>query len=203
MRASPIIAGGSDRRALRERLSVAEADLGAHFLPTPTKPYIGMTKEQVVACAGKPSGSYGTTAGETLTYHYSGAGPVPTATPAKSDEPKGPLGKPKSDKTWKCSASLSFEGGKLARVSFAPRDVVSPYEKKKDPKTGKKDDVDAAGALQLLAAELRALSAIGSFRHVADRLGIVAVGIEDEGPVIIGVIVRAVNPARHCPCRRP
>ena len=33
----------------------------------PTKHYIGMTKEQVVACAGKPSGSYGTTSGETLT----------------------------------------------------------------------------------------------------------------------------------------
>ena len=97
-----------------------------------------MTKEQVVACAGKPSGSYGTTSGETLTYHYSGAGPVPTAAPAKSDEEKGPLGKPKSDKTWKCSASLAFEGGKLARVSFAPRDVVSPYERKKDPKTGEK-----------------------------------------------------------------
>ena len=104
----------------------------------PTKPYIGMTKEQVVACAGKPSGSYGTTSGETLTYHYSGAGPVPTAAPAKSDEEKGPLGKPKSDKSWKCSASLAFEGGKLARVSFAPRDVVSPYERKKDPKTGEK-----------------------------------------------------------------
>jgi hypothetical protein len=104
----------------------------------PTKPYIGMTKEQVIACAGKPSGSYGTTSGETLTYHYSGPGPVPKAAPAKSDEEKGPLGKPKSDKSWKCSASLAFEGGKLARVSFAPRDVVSPYEKKKDPKTGEK-----------------------------------------------------------------
>ena len=45
----------------------------------PTKPYIGMTKEQIIACAGKPTGSYGTTSGETLTYHYSGAGPVPTA----------------------------------------------------------------------------------------------------------------------------
>jgi hypothetical protein len=102
----------------------------------PTKPYIGMTKDEVIACAGKPSGSYGTTAGETLTYHYSGAGPVPSAAPAKSDEEKGPLGKPKSDKNWKCSASLSFENGRLARVTFAPRDVVSPYEKKKDPKTG-------------------------------------------------------------------
>jgi hypothetical protein len=56
----------------------------------------------------------------------------------RADGEKGPLGKPKSDKSWKCSASLAFEGGKLARVSFAPRDVVSPYEKKKDPKTGEK-----------------------------------------------------------------
>ena len=107
----------------------------------PTKPYIGMSKDQVIACAGKPSGSYATTAGETLTYHYSGAGPVPTAPPAKSNEEKGPLGKPKSDKSWKCSASLSFENGRLARVTFAPRDVVSPYEKKKDPKTGEKEYV--------------------------------------------------------------
>ena len=44
--------------------------------------------------------------------------------------------------------------------------------------------------MHLLAAELRALSA--EFRdlrrHVADGLGIVAVGIEDEGSVIIGMI---------------
>jgi hypothetical protein len=104
----------------------------------PAKPYLGMTKEQVIACAGKPSGSYNTSAGETLTYHYSGAGPVPAPVSQRSDEPKGPLGKPKSDKNWKCSASLAFEGGKLVRVSFAPRDVVSPYEKRKDPKTGEK-----------------------------------------------------------------
>jgi hypothetical protein len=109
-----------------------------NFLADPAKPYLGMTKEQIIACAGKPAGSYGTTSGETLTYHYSGAGPVPTAATAKSDEPKGPLGKPKSDKNYACNASLSFEGGKLARVTFAPRDVVSPYEKKKDPKTGEK-----------------------------------------------------------------
>ena len=107
----------------------------------PTKPYIGMTKEQVVACAGKPSGSYGTTSGETLTYHYSGAGPVPTAAPAKSDEEKGPLGKPKSDKSWKCSASLAFEGGKLARVSFAPRDVVSPYADEEGPQDRREGSV--------------------------------------------------------------
>jgi hypothetical protein len=105
----------------------------------PTKPYIGMTKDEVIGCAGKPSSSYATASGDTLTYHYSGAGPVPTAAPAKSEGgAKGPLGKPKSDKTWKCSASLSFESGRLVRVTYAPREVVSPYERKKDPKTGEK-----------------------------------------------------------------
>ena len=49
-----------------------------------------MTKEQVVACAGKPSGSYGTTLGETLTYHYSGAGPVPTAGAGEVGRPQRP-----------------------------------------------------------------------------------------------------------------
>jgi hypothetical protein len=103
----------------------------------PAKPYLGMTKDQVIACAGKPSGSYGTTSGETLVYHYSGAGPVPSAAKEKPDQ-KNPFAKSKSEKNWDCSASLSFEGGQLTRVNFAPRGVVSPYEKKKDPKTGEK-----------------------------------------------------------------
>ena len=104
----------------------------------PAKPYFGMTKDEVIACAGKPSGSYGTNTGETLIYHYSGAGPVPSAGKEKPDKRKGVLGRSKSDKSWRCSASLAFEGGRLARVNFAPRDVTSPYATKKDPKTGKK-----------------------------------------------------------------
>ena len=51
----------------------------------PAKPYVGMTKEQVVACAGAPAGSYNTDKGETLVYHYSGAGPVPQAAPKKDE----------------------------------------------------------------------------------------------------------------------
>jgi hypothetical protein len=137
-------------RAIRSMLAILAAGLGAsscqapvqtferNFPADPAKPYIGMTTEQIIACAGKPTARYGTTSGETLTYHYSGAGPVPTAAPQKSDAPKGPLGKPKSDKNYACNASLAFEGGRLARVTFAPRDAVSPYEKKKDPKTGEK-----------------------------------------------------------------
>ncbi len=51
----------------------------------PAKPYVGMTKEQVIACAGKPAGRYGTTSGETLVYHYSGAGPVPAAAKGEAE----------------------------------------------------------------------------------------------------------------------
>jgi hypothetical protein len=108
------------------------------FMADPAKPYLGMTQEQVIACAGKPHNRLGLGTGETLTYRYSGAGPVPSAEKAKSDEAKGPLGKPKSDKNWACSASLVFESGKLARVTVAPREVVGPYDTKKDPKTGEK-----------------------------------------------------------------
>jgi hypothetical protein len=104
----------------------------------PAKPYLGLSKDQVIGCAGKPSGSYATTSGETLVYHYSGAGPVPSAEKEKPDNRKNPFAKSKSEKDWNCSASLSFEGGRLARVTFAPREVVSPYTTKKDPKTGKK-----------------------------------------------------------------
>jgi hypothetical protein len=103
----------------------------------PAKPYVGMTTDQVIGCAGQPSGRYGTTSGETLVYHYSGAGPVPSAAKEKPDK-KNPFAKSKSEKNWDCSASLSFESGRLTRVTFAPREVVSPYAQKKDPKTGEK-----------------------------------------------------------------
>lgn len=109
------------------------------FLPDPAKPYIGMTKEQIIACAGTPYNSYSNAKGETFVYHYSGAGPIPTAdNKQKSDQGKNqsPLSKPKTDKNWKCGASLAFEDGKLARVTFAPNGVVGPYDTKKDPKTG-------------------------------------------------------------------
>jgi hypothetical protein len=113
------------------------------FLPDPAKPYVGMTKEQIIACAGTPAGRYNTNTGETLVYHYSGAGPVPQAAP-KKDESKqaSPFGKKKSDKGYDCNASLVFEGGRLTRVTFAPRLAVSPYETKTDPKTHEKVPVE-------------------------------------------------------------
>src|SRR6516165_6480862 len=65
----------------------------------PAKAYLGMTKEQILACAGKPYNSYATGKGETLTFHYSGTGPVPTAdTTQKTGQGGNPLSKPKSDK---------------------------------------------------------------------------------------------------------
>src|SRR5262245_53363155 len=52
----------------------------------PAAPSLGMTQAEIIACAGDPHARFrsGINA-ETLTYHYSGAGPVP-AEPAKSGE---------------------------------------------------------------------------------------------------------------------
>jgi hypothetical protein len=107
----------------------------------PAKDYLGMTKAEVIACAGDPHSTYKSgAAAETLTYHYSGAGPVPGEAP-KADEKKKKPGffggdKKKEAKDWTCSASLVFENGRLARVSFAHKDVHSPYDwqSEKDPK---------------------------------------------------------------------
>jgi hypothetical protein len=107
----------------------------------PAAPYLGMTKDEILACAGEPHArlKMGANA-ETLTYHYSGAGPVP-AEPAKSGEKDKSKDKKssiadlfgdkkgkKKDKDWTCSASLKFEDGKLVSVNFAHKDVRSPYE---------------------------------------------------------------------------
>ena len=55
----------------------------------------------------------------------------------KDDKPKGLFGGAKSGKKgdWTCTASLVFDGDRLTRVSFAHKDVDSPYawQKEKDP----------------------------------------------------------------------
>jgi hypothetical protein len=158
----------------------------------PARPYLGMSKEAIIACAGEPYAKYKSGAeAETLTYHYSGAGPVP-APPGEKKKKEGglagffPGGKDKKDKQdeqaeavaasedagetdnktgkkknetaesgdasekvnkrgkkkgakkdsgWTCTASLVFESGRLAQVSFAHKDVRSPYDwqKEKNP----------------------------------------------------------------------
>jgi len=152
----------------------------------PARPYLGMSKDAIVACAGEPYGRFKSgSSAETLTYHYSGAGPVPGApgekkkkegglagffpggdkadkkdkkadqsetgdTPGKTEKKektadaseagakggKGGKRNKKKDSGWTCTASLVFEDGKLARVSFAHKDVRSPYDwqKEKNPK---------------------------------------------------------------------
>jgi hypothetical protein len=107
----------------------------------PTKAYIGMTKAEVIACAGQPHSRYPAAGGsEIITYHYDGAGPVPEKKSDKGDKddkPKGLFGGAKSGKKgdWTCTASLVFDGDRLTRVSFAHKDVDSPYawQKEKDP----------------------------------------------------------------------
>ena len=146
---------GRRASAKRIRLCIAAAliAIGAGWLlglgssadaADPARPYLGMSKEEILACAGEPHARYKSGADkETLTYHYSGAGPVPAAPgeKKKKDKPSfsfgGDKGKKKDkDKGWSCTASLVFESGRLARVSFAHKDVKSPYDwqKEKDPK---------------------------------------------------------------------
>jgi len=120
----------------------------------PAAPYLGMTEAEIIACAGKPHARYRSGAeAETLTYRYSGAGPVPPE-PKKSKEEKKPdeekkekkkksiadLFGDKADKIkikdWTCTASLVFEQGRLVRVSFAHKELRGPYDwqSEKDPK---------------------------------------------------------------------
>ena len=86
------------------------------------KAYVGMSKAEVLKCAGQPRSRIpaGSSA-ETLIYHYSGAGPVPT---------------PGGVKNATCSASLTFEKDTLVRVSYAHMNVRSPYDwqSERDPK---------------------------------------------------------------------
>ncbi len=118
--------------------------ISAAHAADPAKPYLGMSTEQIIACAGEPHSRYKSGAeAETLTYHYSGAGPVPAPPGEKKKKEKSSFAffgdkkdKKKGDKGWTCTASLTFENGRLASVNFAHKDVRSPYDwqKEKDPK---------------------------------------------------------------------
>jgi len=114
----------------------------------PAAPYLGMTKTQIIACAGEPRSRFKSGKNETLTYHYTGAGLVPAEKPkveekeSEGKESKSVFSKlkKKEDKNWTCSASLVFENDKLVSVTFAHRDVRSPYQwqHEKDPEKAEK-----------------------------------------------------------------
>jgi hypothetical protein len=102
----------------------------------PTKTYLGMTKAEIIACAGQPHSRYPAAEGsEILTYHYSGAGPVPA--PDKGDKDGkddkkqkgifGGTGGKKDKGNWDCTASFVFDGDRVVRISFAHKNVESPY----------------------------------------------------------------------------
>jgi len=96
------------------------------------KPYLGMTKAEVLSCAGQPRSRLPAAGGtETLVYHYSGAGPVPSGDAGEAKKAGSPFGgKKKKSKGPKpeCSASLTFDKGVLVRVNYAHMNVRSPYE---------------------------------------------------------------------------
>ena len=89
--------------------------ISAAYAADPAKPYLGMSKEEIVACAGEPYAKYKSGAeAETLTYHYSGAGPVPAA-PGEKKKKEGGLagffpGGDKTDKTEKKADKKDDDG---------------------------------------------------------------------------------------------
>jgi hypothetical protein len=115
-----------------------EATLTSLASGDPTQGYIGMSKSEILSCAGTPYSRYASGGTETLVYRYSGAGPVPRAAKSEGKKKSSIFGskKSESDDSWNCSASLVFEGGRLARVNYAHKDVRSPYDwqGEKDPK---------------------------------------------------------------------
>ena len=87
----------------------------------PAAPYLGMTKAQILACAGEPHSRFKSGAEkETLTYHYSGAGPVPVpAQEPNAEEKKSEEKEPKS--IFSKRASLANSRRKRTRPGPAPR----------------------------------------------------------------------------------
>ena len=106
----------------------------------PAAPYLGMTKAEIIACAGTPHARIDSGANSgTLTYRYSGAGPVPGSDPPEDKKQKKGMfggGQKKEKKDWSCTATLAFENDRLVRVHYAHKDVRSPYDwqAQKDPK---------------------------------------------------------------------
>ena len=112
----------------------------------PAAPYLGMSKTDIIACAGPPHSRYQSGgATETLTYHYEGAGPVPGEAAQSRREGTNPRRRrrrgasfaaaiKKDNKDWTCTASLVFENDHLTRVNFAHKDVeaLMPRRQEKD-----------------------------------------------------------------------
>ena len=109
----------------------------------PTKAYIGMTKAEVIACAGQPHSRYPAAGGsEIITYHYDGAGPVPPEKKSdkgdKDDKPKGFVRRRQVGQEGRLDLHREPRVRRRpadVRVSFAHKDVDSPYawQKEKDP----------------------------------------------------------------------
>jgi len=118
MRVSLVLAAGLAVLAGSALLVVAA------YAADPAKPYLGMTKEAILACAGEPYAKYRSGAdAETLTYHYSGAGPVP-APPGQKKKKQGGLagffpGGDKADKEGKKDKSDQNEPADTSAAAAA------------------------------------------------------------------------------------
>ncbi len=93
---------------------------GAAAKQDPAAPYLGMSQAEIIACAGEPHSRFESGSNkETLTYHYSGAGPVP-AEKSKSDDKKSDEKKSDDKKSDKNKLSAIFGKNKKKRTRTGP-----------------------------------------------------------------------------------
>ena len=107
----------------------------------PAKPYLGMSREEIVACAGEPYAKYKSGAeAETLTYHYSGAGPVPGPPGEKKKKQGGLAGFfPGGDKADKKGTKDKEGDASVASDTSDAGDTSQPRAKGSGKKGKKKD----------------------------------------------------------------
>jgi hypothetical protein len=121
---------------------------GATEAKDPAAPYLGMTVAEIIACAGEPHSRFESGPGkETLTFRYTGAGPVPAdkSSDKKSDDKKGEkkASDKKTDKKQDTGKPEATAGTGSADASKgSDKADAKPDEKKSDEKKSddKKDD---------------------------------------------------------------
>ena len=136
MRCSPGIAARLAKIAAVTTCVGLYAAVDAAAKQDPAAPYLGMSVADIIACAGEPHSRFESGPGkETLTFRYSGAGPVP-AEKSKADDKKSDdktrtkcgsiFGKKRKKRTTPGWESRAFEDGKVVRVSLRAQGRAQP-----------------------------------------------------------------------------
>jgi hypothetical protein len=112
----------------------------------PAAPYLGMTMTEIIACAGEPHSRFESGPGkETLTFRYTGAGPVPAdkSSDKASDAKKG--GTKKSGDKKSADKAKTPDAKQADTAGNKPADDAEPGSKTSDEAKAGDDKAAAAG----------------------------------------------------------